>query len=363
MPVYKDKKRGTYFFTFSVEDKNGVYRQIRRRGFKTKSEARQAEAEALLSIEDGEENDNDPTFEFVANEYLNWYKKRRKESSFNKTKSTIDNHLTPKFGRKQLSRIRPRDVTRLQDNLLDTFSPAHVKKIHSVLSATFNFAIKMEYATDNPARTAGNIDIEEEKHVNYWNLEEFKKFISVVDDELYHALFMTLYYSGMRKGELLALTWGDVDFENNTLNIDKTAYNRIITKPKTQSSIRKIIMPNHVMTSLSRLKANIEPKMSYVVFGEFHDHVSTTTLDRKYEGYIKESGVKKIRLHDFRHSHASYLINKNTIVSVIAQRLGHGNVATTLNTYSHLYPSTEREAVLKMEDDFKTAEVIEFKNA
>ncbi|MFZ4450932.1 site-specific integrase [Salibacterium aidingense] len=127
---------------------------------------------------------------------------------------------------------------------------------------------------------------------------------------------------------------------------------------KTQASRRKIIMSSHIMRLLSQLRD--DEKMRYVVFGEFYDHVSTTTLDRKYEQYVKAAGVKKIRLHDFRHSHASYLINKNIMVSVIAQRLGHSDVATTLNTYSHLYPTTEKEAVLKMEDDFTPAQVFQF---
>lgn len=125
-------------------------------------------------------------------------------------------------------------------------------------------------------------------------------------------------YCCIRKGELLALTWGDIDFENNIINVDKTVYNRIITKPKTSSSIRKIHMPKHVMRLLSQLKIEHKPKLTYVVFGEFYDHISTTTLDRKYEQYVKAAGVKRIRIHDFRHSHASYLINKNIIVSVIA---------------------------------------------
>lgn len=252
---------------------------------------------------------------------------------------------------------------RFQNDLLDRYAVAHVKKIHQVLSAVFNFAIKQEYTKDNPARLAGNVDIEEDKHINYWTLDEFKAFIQHVDDQLYYALFMTLYYSGMRKGELLALTWGDIDFDSNTINIDKTVYNRIVTKPKTTSSIRKIMMPKHVMRLLAQLKAKTKTKMTYVVFGEFHDHISTTTLDRKYAEYVKAAKVKKIRLHDFRHSHASYLINRNTIPSVVAKRLGHKDVGTTLNIYSHLYPSTEKEAVLKMEDDFKTAEIIHLKEA
>src|SRR5690625_44980 len=145
----------------------------------------------------------------------------------------------------------------------------------------------------------------------------------------------------MRKGELQALTWADIDYNNNTINLDKTIYNNNITTPKTQSSIRKLLMPNHVMLLLNNLKNKVKPKTGYVVFGEVYDCISTSTLDRRYAEYLKESQVKEIRLHDFRHSHASYLINNNTIISLISHRLGHSDVATTLNTYSHLYPTTE----------------------
>ncbi|WP_339161713.1 tyrosine-type recombinase/integrase [Siminovitchia sp. FSL W7-1587] len=361
MPVYKDEERGTYYFVTRIPKKGGGTKQIKRRGFKSRAEARKAEALVIANEEEFEEEN--PSFEFMAREYLKWYKKRRKASSYLKTSSVIETHLIPKFGDKKINNIRSRDIMRFQNDLLDSYAVTHVKKIHQVLSAVYNFAIKQEYTKDNPARLAGNVDIEEDRHINYWTLDEFKAFIQHVDDQMYYALFMTLYYSGMRKGELLALTWGDIDFDSNTINIDKTVYQRVVTKPKTTSSIRKIMMPKHVMKLLSQLKAEVNPKMTYVVFGEFYDHISTTTLDRKYDEYVKAAQVKKIRLHDFRHSHASYLINRNTIPSVVAKRLGHKDVGTTLNTYSHLYPSTEKEAVLKMEDDFKLAEIIQFKQA
>lgn len=361
MPIYKDDDRGTYYFITRITSKNGKTKQVKRRGFKTHSEARKAEALIIANAEEYE--DDNPSFEFMAKEYLKWYQKRRKESSYLKTSSIIETHLIPNFGNKKLNNIRARDIMRFQNDLLEQYAVSHVKKIHQVLSAVYNFAIRQEYSKDNPARLAGNIDIEEKKHIEYWTLDEFKSFIKHVDNQLYYVLFMVLYYSGMRKGELLALTWGDIDFENNTISINKTAYNRIITKPKTSSSTRVIMMPKHVMILLSRLKADVKPKMTYVVFGEYNEHISTTTLDRRYIEYIKLANVKKIRIHDFRHSHASYLINNNTIPSVVAKRLGHKDVGTTLNTYSHLYPSTEQEAISKMEDDFKIADIIQFKHA
>lgn len=356
MTVYKDEERGTWFFITRIDQPGGTSKQVKRRGFKTEKAALLAEAKLEEEEEFDEENIK---FKYVAEEYLKWYKKRRKASSYTKISSIVIVHLIPRFEKKRIKSIRPRDITKYQDDIIDDYAPAHVKKIHSVLSAIFHFAIKNEYTKENPASIAGNVDIETEDIMNYWTLEEFKEFIKHVDDSMYYALFMTLYYSGLRKGELLALTWGDIDFSENIINVDKTEYNRIVTTPKTKSSIRKIRMPKFVMSLLNKLKG--QAKMSYRVFGEFHDSISTTTLDRKYAEYIEMSGVNRIRIHDFRHSHASYLINKGYIISMIASRLGHGDVATTLNTYGHLYPSTEKEAVLGMEDDFKIAQIIEFK--
>ncbi|ARD47607.1 tyrosine-type recombinase/integrase [Sporosarcina sp. P33] len=356
MAVKKDDSSKKWFF-YGMHP-NG--KQYKRRGFRTKKEAQTAELKYLDEYENTEPGD-DITFEVLAEEYLQWYEKRRKASSYIKISSIINTHLIPHFGDVDIKSIRPRDVTKYQDTIIGNFKPSHVKKIHTTLAAVLKHAVKQEYLKTNAATIAGNVELEEDKHINYWTLDEFKQFISVVNDPLYHALFMTLYYSGMRKGELLALTWGDIDFENNSILVNKTEYNRKVTSTKTKASNRTIVMPGHVMRLLSGLKSKND-KMTYVVFGEFHDSLSTSTLDRRYDRYIEESGVKRIRIHDFRHSHASYLINKGIIISVVAARLGHSDPATTLNVYSHLYPTTEKEAVLTMEDDFKPVQILKFKS-
>lgn len=355
MAVYEDKERGTWYFITRINGK-----QVKRRGFKTQKAALLAEAK----MEEEGVAEKIITFELVATEYLDWYKKRRKASSYRKTSGIVRNHLIPFFKKKELRNIRQRDIISFQDKLLDSkASASYVKKIHSILSAVFNFAIKNEYITVNPARIVGNVDLKERKHINYWTLDEFKAFIKHVDDEMYYALFMTLYYSGMRRGELLALTWGDIDFENNTININKTVEDKEVTSTKTAASTRVIMMPNHTMKLLQQLKMKLkEPKMTHSVFSKNGiNHISRSTLVKYYDHYVKIAGVKRIRIHDFRHSHASYLINKNYIPKMIADRLGHADVSVTLNTYSHLYPSTEKEAVKDMENDFKPAQVVEFK--
>lgn len=363
MPVYEDDERGTYYFITWIPTKDGR-KQVKRRGFETLREARVAEAKMITDAEEGLYEEENPTFEYVADEYLAWYKRRRKASSYTKLESMMRIKLKPAFGKKKLRDIKNRDIRRFQDDLIDEGLSAHyIKRLHQTLSSVFNFAIREEYTTVNPARNTGNVDLEENKRVDYWTLEEFREFIKGVDNYLYKTLFMTLYYSGMRKGELSALTWADIDFESNTINIDKTAYDTKVTSPKTSSSVRKLEMPEYVMGMLQRLKNIKEPeqKIGYYVFGNYYDHIPATTLDRYYHNYRDKTKLKKIRLHDFRHSHASYLINKGAIPAVVAKRLGHKDVATTLNTYSHLYPSTEKEIISQMENDFKLADVLEFK--
>lgn len=352
MSVYKDKQRGTYYFVTRINGK-----QVKRRGFKSNKEAKRAEASFILDDSIDLEN---PSFEYVTNEYLKWYKKRRKESSYNKVEGITRINLLPVFGKKKINDIRNRDITNFHDDLIDNYSVAHGKIIHVILSAVFNFAIKQEYTKNNPARNVGNLEGKPKKHMDYWTLDEFKAFISHVDEFMYYVLFMVLYYSGIRKGEARALTWGDINFKGNSLNIDKTNYKGAVTTTKTGVA-RQIQMPRFVMRLLSQLKSESDPKMTYVVFGEFHKPVGLTTLGRRFNDYIKMSGVKKIRIHDLRHAHSSYLINKNVSISIISHRLGHKNASTTYDIYSHMYPSTEKEVVSNMEDDFKSAEIIELK--
>ncbi|WP_144517275.1 tyrosine-type recombinase/integrase [Bacillus thuringiensis] len=351
MVVYKDKERGTYFFVVRVRQFDGTQKQVKRRGFKTKKEAREAEAKMLVE----KETNSSLTFAQVADSYFDWYCQRRKQSSINVIKNIIYNHLLNEFGKTKIDQITAKNIMNYQNKIINDYSAEFLKKIHTIISAIFNFGIKFHGISNNPAKIAGNFEKESNKRMNFWEFNEFKQFISVVDEPIFKAFFSTLYYSGARKGELLALTWEDVNFTEKTIRINKTEYNRQITHPKTKASNRIIMLPSIVIKLLENIKKeaalSAPVKNDYVVFGIFYNSISTTTLDRRYSKYLSSSKVKKILLHEFRHSHASYLINKGVSPLMVAQRLGHSDVATTLNTYSHLYPSKQAEAVASMEED------------
>lgn len=366
MAIYKDKKRGTWYVSVYVDYKNGERKRVMRRGFETQAEAKRAEADIILNATIN--NDDNPLFTDVIDEYIKWYEKRRKASSLHRLKKECRLYIKPFFKNKFIQDIKRRDVMKFQDHLLDKLSITTSKNVHSYLSAILNYAIKMEYISNNVAREVGNIQAAENKKFEYWTLEEFKEFMEVVDNFKYQALFMSLFYSGARIGELLGLTWKDIDFEENTLDINKTASMGNVTSPKTKSSNRIIKMPNHTMNLLRQLKLQTNyVKIGYYVFGEFYDPLSQNAVTDYYNGLFesdtnknqkKKTKVKRIRIHDFRHSHASYLINNGYDIQIVSKRLGHSKISTTYDIYSHLYPNKEDDAIAKMEDDFKVADVI-----
>jgi len=354
--IYKDEKRGTYYVSVYVELKNGERKRVLRRGFKTQAEAKVAEADIILNA--AIENPDNPFFTDVVDEYIKWYEKRRKSSSVHRLKKECRLYIKPFFKDKHIQDIKKRDVMKFHDFLLDKLAITTAKNVHSYLSAIFNYAVKMEYTNVNVARDVGNIQASDNKSFNYWTLEEFKKFLKVVDEFRDYTLYMTLFYSGARIGELLALTWKDIDFKNNTIDINESLQNGKVTTPKTESSIRILKMPIHTMNLLRQLKLQRSPKDDYFVFGEFYTPYPYSSVGRRFRLYLDKTKVKKIRIHDFRHSHASYLINNGYDIMIVSKRLGHSKISITYDIYAHLYPNKEDEAIEQMNDDFKPADII-----
>lgn len=366
MPVYKDEKRGTWYVSTYVEYRDGTKKRVMKRGFKTKREATQYENE--LQYQSRMNSSDNPLFGDVLDDYQAMYKKTRKESTVNKMNGIIRLYIRPFFGKKRIQDINNKDISRFHLFLLEKLATSTSKAVHKDLSAILNYAVRMEYINSNPAREVGNIKANENRKVDYWTLEEFQTFLKVVECPKYRALFMLLFYSGARIGELLALTWKDVDFKNNTININKRYYRTTINTPKNESSIRVIKIPQHTMNQLAKLKLKNKPKLYYVIFGEYERPHNQSSVNQRFYKYLDEfivdgkQTLKRIRLHDFRHSHATYLINKNVDIQIISKRLGHSKTSTTYDIYSHLYPNKEEEAISIMEEDFKPTKHVKFNN-
>lgn len=359
MPIYKDKKLGTYYVQLSYTDENGNRKHVKKRGFKKRKDALEFETDFFIKLEGGDEEglEKGMPFSVLAEEFLIHYKSRRKESSYKTALNIFNNHLIPYFNRKDIHTLKPIDIKRFQDKkMLDGYSANYLEKFQNFLSAVLAYAQKYHDLERNVARVAGRFETPKPKALDYWEVEEFNIFTSAIGDIKHLTFFTLLFYGGFRKGELRAIRWNDVSFENKTINITKTDYNGLITTPKTNGSIRIVDMPSNCMSLLEdyyeHYKATQIYKDDYVVFGEAYRSISDSTIDRWYEKYINLSKIKhRIKLHGFRHSHASYLINLGAQPHIVAQRLGHSDVSLVLNVYGHLYPSTQRAIIDIIEKD------------
>ena len=194
------------------------------------------------------------------------------------------------------------------------------------------------------------------KEMDFYTLDEFKQFISYAPDLTWKCLFETLYYCGLRRGEARALNWGDINFENKTIRVNKncitigseSSSNYEITTPKTNSSVRTIPIPDILLVDLQELFAKQQMikgfKRNWFVFVS-NIPIKNSIMKMRKNKICDNAGLRHIRLHDFRHSCASLLINNGANITIVAKYLGHTKVDETLNTYSHMYESKLNDIV------------------
>ena len=240
------------------------------------------------------------------------------------------------------------DLMNYKDENGKTLSPVYLKTINNQLSAIFNHAVKYYNLRENPCKKAGSMGKKKNREMLFWTKEEYLKFAEVMMDKpLSYYAFEMLYWCGISEGELLALTPADFDFEKNTVSINKS-YQRLngqdlITTPKTEKSNRIIKMPQFLADEMKDYL-----KMLYDV-GENERMFAITKsyLHREMDRGSKEAGVKRIRIHDIRHSHVSHLIDMGFSAIAIADRVGHESIDITYN-YAHLFPSKQTEMADKL---------------
>lgn len=183
----------------------------------------------------------------------------------------------------------------------------------------------------------------------FWTKEEYLKFAdAMMDKPMSYYAFEMLYWTGIREGELLALTSADFDFEKRTVTINKSFQHLngrdIITSPKTEKSNRTIQLPKFLCDEMQDyLKMLYDVGLEDRVFP-----ITKSYLHREMDRGAKEAGVKRIRIHDIRHSHVSLLIDMRFSATAIADRVGHESIDITYN-YAHLFPSKQAEMADKLD--------------
>lgn len=351
MRAEKDKKTGKWLIQYRYTDWQGKRRKSTKRGFATKREAEEWLRNFLIT----QNADFDMKFEEFWKMYCADMETRLREHTMRTKKYIVELKILPYFGKKRVNDITAADIRQWQNELIKKgYSPTYLKTINNQLSAIFNYAVRYYDLKSNPCAKAGSMGKSKAEEMDFWTGEEFRKFIdSVMNKRLSYMAFMTLYWTGMRLGELLALTPKDVDLEKRTISITKS-YQRlgrkdVITSPKTPKSKRVITIPEF-------LAADIKDYMDSLYDLREDDRLFPITkyyLEHEMQRGIKESGVKRIRLHDLRHSHASLLIELGFSPLEIANRLGHEKVETTLNTYAHLYPNKQTKLADRLDSEYR----------
>lgn len=351
MKAEKDKKTGKWLIQYRYTDWQGKRRKSTKRGFATKREAEEWLRNFLIT----QKADFDMKFEDFWKMYYADMETRLREHTMRTKKYIVELKILPYFGNKRVNDITAADIRQWQNELIKMgYSPTYLKTINNQLSAIFNYAIRYYDLKSNPCAKAGSMGKSKAEEMDFWTVEEFRKFIdSVMNKRLSYMAFMTLYWTGMRLGELLALNPKDVDLEKRTISITKS-YQRlgkkdVITPPKTPKSKRVITVPEF-------LAADIKDYMDSLYDLQENDRLFPITkyyLEHEMQRGIKESGVKRIRVHDLRHSHASMLIELGFSPLEIANRLGHEKVETTLNTYAHLYPNKQTKLAERLDSEYK----------
>lgn len=351
MPAYYDEKTKTWYCKFYYQDWTGTRKQKLKRGFKLQREAKTWERDFL----DKQSGNPDMTFEALVNLYMEDMTTRLKESTMVNKKSVIENLLLPYFKDKPISSITSTDIRKWQSTLMGStsskgtpFAPGTIRYIDRQMAAILNYATRHYGLIKNPHSQAGSVG-EYTVRVQFWTKEEFDTFIAVVNDPRYRTIFYTLYYTGLRLGELQALTLADINFDERTITVSKT-FKRLnghdaITSPKTKHSNRTVTIPPFIA---ELLKAYTDRMYGLSNSDRLFTCVSSSIRIALIR-YCTAANVHQISPHGLRHSHVSLLLDMGFSPHLIAERIGD-SVDMVNNTYGHLYPDRHAEVAQKLQE-------------
>lgn len=287
----------------------------------------------------------------VYNEYLLYAKKKQKEQSFSTTKYKLNSHILPFFEKMYLEDITSKTILEWEDYILGkNFANSHNKSIYYALSGFLEYCHTFHGFDKTIISNVGCFTkkYEEDKH-DFYNMNEFKRFIKCVDDEVYKQFFNFMFFTGVRPGEAMALQFKDL--KNGSISISKTISShgkREIGTPKTNTSNRIIKIDKVLERDLLNLKKIYEKEYPFrndlFIFGGIKP-LSPTTINRRKEKACKKANIRPITLHQFRHSHATLLIQKGIMINEVSRRLGHSKVSTTLDVYSHTDLTQEKRVI------------------
>ena len=337
------------------------------------AEAKQAEQNLLEEVGKEKPATARMTVQQLYDEYILAKENEVRYSSLVKIKNCISKGVLPMLSDKQIAKLTVKHMQEWKNETAKIgFAQATLRNYYGEFRQMLNYAVKMGYIPKNPLTIVGNFkesfEIKSKDKIQYYTAEQFIAFIAeakkaaqekdTINEWSYYVFFNIAFYTGARKGEIYALKWSDI--EGNILHIRRSVAQKygtgnIETPPKNKSSYRDLQIPTPLMEILLEQK---ERQMQDEKFTEDFricggiDCIRDSTVTNKNVEYANKAGLPHIRVHDFRHTHATLLVNEGINIQEIARRLGHSNVEITWNTYSHLYPREEERAISVLDKVF-----------
>lgn len=345
----KDKETNLWVAQWYEINVYGEKKRRKKRGFKTMRKAKQWEQR--MSLKDS--GSMDMTVSEFIEQYFEDKQNELKARTRKNKRYMMDQHIVPYFGDLKMSEITPAQITKWQNEMYAKgFSESYLRMIQNQLTSLFSHACRIYDLKNNPCKKCKRMGSDESRKLNFWTVEEYEAFIKAFPyGTRNYLMFEILFWTGIREGELLALTKGDMDFDQNRMNIDKTYFRSngedVITAPKTAQSIRKIDIPQFLADEIKEWcdKHYGLPETERLF------PIGARAVQKILLEHIEKNGLKRIRVHDLRHSHVAYLINRGVDPLVIKERLGHKDIKITLNTYGHLYPNQQKKVANLLDED------------
>ncbi|MDA2643556.1 MULTISPECIES: site-specific integrase [Bacillus cereus group] len=364
--VKKDKRTGKYFYIvdIGIAPLTGKRKQKKKRGFTTKKEAENALTKLLAEFHTG--TYVEPS-KLSYGEYLgSWFNTKRHSVGIQTAKvlkGYLNSRIIPSLGNIKLAKLTSLHMQNYVNSLRDEgLKRGTIEKIIKIIRNSLEHALDLELISKNVAAKT-KLPKGDKEELTVWTEQEVQLFLKVTQDSRYFIVFHMALVTGMRQGELLGLRWKDVDLEKGHLTISQTLSHdgkTFLVGGKTKSSLRKILLPASTVAKLKKHRAVVlKEKLSQGEEYQDNDLVMCTpsgtpinpaNVRRSLNALIQKAAVPKIRFHDLRHTHATLLLAKGVNVNVISERLGHSNIKITLDTYSHVLPTMQEDAVNKIEE-------------
>lgn len=361
--VRKEGKSWYYAIDLGKGEK-GKRKIKKKRGFKTEKEAELALAEVMLEINRG-------TFvepsKILYSDFLDeWLKDKQisvRTSTFKMYKALVKGHISPVLGQLKLSDITARHIQNLIRDLFikEALSDENIQKVYTIIKDSLNSAIKFDLLAQNVCNKVDRPKAEK-KEMLVWNLEETQQFLEAAKNDRSYLVFHLALTCGLRQSEILGLRWKNVDLNTGVIYIREQIerYTKNFKDVKTKASRRNISLLDETIEELKRQKEMIKNEKA-MAGSEYEDYdlvcptsVGTpylpSNLTKIFKRLIKEAGVKSIRFHDQRHTHASLMLIQNVNPKIVAERLGHSNTRITLDIYSHLLPNMQKDTAKQFGD-------------